>query len=46
MKEPDEEGIGKFKDLYYRENMTNEKIVYTGLNFSLNKVDYSKPSVL
>jgi hypothetical protein len=45
MKEPDEEGIGKLKDLYYRENMTSEKIVYSGFNFSLNKGDYLKPSV-
>lgn len=45
MEEPDEEGIGRLKDLYYMENMTSEKVVYSGFNFSLNKGDYLKPNV-
>ena len=45
MEEPDEEGITRLKDLYYKENMTSEKVVYSGFNFSLNKGDYSKPLV-
>lgn len=45
MEEPDEEGIERLKDLYYMENMTSEKVVYSGFNFSLNKGDYLKPNV-
>lgn len=43
--EPDEEGIQRLKDLYYKENMTSKKIVYSGFNFSLNKGDYMKPNI-
>lgn len=43
MIEPDIEGVQKLKDLYYKENVTSEKIIYEGFNFSLNKGDYSKP---
>lgn len=45
MKEPDEEGIKKLKELYYKENSTTDVINYDEFNFSLNKGDYMKPLV-
>jgi hypothetical protein len=45
LEEPDYEGIQKLKNLYYKENMTSEKIVYEEFNFSLNKGDYTKPTI-
>lgn len=45
MEESDENKIVRLKDLYYRENVTSEKIIYTEFNFSLNKGDYLKPLV-
>jgi hypothetical protein len=41
--EPDTDEITRLKNLYFRENMTSEKIIYNGFNFSLNKGDYKKP---
>lgn len=43
--EPDEEKVKRLKGLYYMENMTSEKIVYEGFNFSLNNGDYLKPTI-
>jgi hypothetical protein len=43
LREPDVEGVNKLKNLYFKENMTSEKIVYEGFNFSLNRGDYQKP---
>jgi hypothetical protein len=43
--EPDEEGVKRLKELYYKQNMTSERIVYEGFNFSLNNGDYLKPNI-
>lgn len=41
--EPYDEGVKRLKDLYYEENMTSNKVIYDGFDFSLNKGDYMKP---
>lgn len=43
--EPDTEGVNELKNLYYKENMTSEKVIYDNFNFSLNSGDYKKPHV-
>ena len=43
MKEPDEEGVKQLKELYYKENRTDEVIQYDKFYFSMNKGDYMKP---
>jgi hypothetical protein len=45
MKEPDDEGVKRLKELYYKENATAEIIDYDKFYFSLNKGDYMKPLV-
>jgi len=42
---PTDEGIKELKNLYYKENMTDEMIYYDKFYFSLNNGDYEKPLV-
>lgn len=41
--DPDTIGVNKLKDLYYKENTTDELITYDKFYFSLNKGDYERP---
>jgi hypothetical protein len=43
--DPTEDEIKDLKNLYFKENMTDEKINYDKLYFSLNRGDYEKPIV-
>lgn len=43
--EPDLESIKALKELYYKENMTDELIHYDALYFSMNDGDYKKPII-
>lgn len=43
--EPNDKRIEELKDIYYKENMTSEKVIYRFNNFSINKGDYLKPIV-
>jgi hypothetical protein len=42
---PYSEGIKRLKDIYYEENMTSNKVTYSGFDFSLNEGDYMKPLI-
>lgn len=42
--EQNNEKIDELKDLYFKENMTSEKIIYKGHSFSLNNGDYLRPN--
>jgi len=43
MEEPDEEGVKKLKELYFKENVSSELIYYDKFRFSMNSGDYKKP---
>lgn len=45
LEEATENDIKILKNLYYKENMTDEIIKYENINFSLNKGDYCKPNI-
>jgi hypothetical protein len=45
LEDPTEKGVKELKDLYYKENMTNEMIYYENFHFSLNGGDYKKPLI-
>jgi hypothetical protein len=45
MKEPDVDSVKLLKNLYYKENTSDEIINYGTFNFSLNKGDYMKPII-
>ena len=37
------EGVQTVRDLYFKENSTDERIEYGTINFSMNKGDYEQP---
>lgn len=43
LEEPNENLVKELKDLYFKENVTDEYIKYNNIYFSLNKGDYEKP---
>ena len=45
MEEPDEEGVKLLKDIYFKENVSDELIFYDKFRFSMNSGDYKKPFV-
>lgn len=45
LNEQNKANVDELKDLYFKENMTSEKIVYEGFNFSLNNGDYIEPNL-
>ena len=45
LEDPNTEGIKELKDLYFKENITNDTIHYNKFNFSLNNGDYKKPII-
>jgi hypothetical protein len=45
LEQPMSDGVKLLKDIYYKENTTDEIITYPFFNFSLNQGDYQKPIV-
>ena len=43
--EPNDIKIEDLKEIYYKENITSEKVIYKFNNFSLNTGDYMKPNL-
>ena len=43
LEKPDQEGIKELKDLYFKENTSDELITYRKFYFSLNNGDYERP---
>jgi hypothetical protein len=43
--DPDQKTTRELKDLYYKENLTDELMDYGTINFSLNAGDYTRPTV-
>jgi len=40
-----EEGLGKLRDLYYEENVSDQIINYGNFDFSMNQGDYKQPKI-
>lgn len=45
LEKPDEVGVVKLKEFYYKENTTDELITYDNFYFSLNSGDYKQPNM-
>jgi hypothetical protein len=45
LEKPTDEEVARLKDLYFKENTTDELIEYDGFNFSLNLGDYFQPKI-
>ena len=45
LEEADDEGVKKLKEVYFKENVSDELITYDKFHFSMNNGDYLKPNL-